>query len=137
MDKRLGALLGMFFLSATLFITVVFFNKPIAKFTRAKEDFLPSIANSLILAFPLTVKADGAAESTISVFIRSDKGIPIKEQSVMVTASLGDLKESVITTNDQGKATFQLTSTKPGIANIEAVVGGTLQLNQKLSVKFE
>lgn len=137
MDKKLGALLGVFFLSVTLFITVVFFNKPIAKFTRAKEDFLPSVANSLILAFPLTVAADGVAESTINVFVRSDKGIPIKEQSITVTSSLGDIKESVSSTDDQGKATFRLTSSRPGIAAIEATIGGSMKLTQKLSVKFE
>lgn len=137
MDKKLGALLGVFFLSVTLFITVVFFNKPIAKFTRAKEDFLPSSAKSLILAFPLTVKADGVAESTINVFIRSDKGIPIKEQSIAISTSLGDVKEPTSATDDQGKATFHLSSSTPGIAAIEATIGGSVTLTQKLSVKFE
>lgn len=137
MDKKLGALLAVFFLSFTLFITVVFFNKPIAKFTRAKEDFLPSSTNSLILAFPLTVKADGVAESTINVFIRSDKGIPIKEQNITITSSIGDIKEATSATDDQGKATFHLSSTTPGIAAIEAIIGGSVTLTQKLSVKFE
>ena len=137
MDKKLGALLTVFFLSFTLFITVVFFNKPIAKFTRAKEDFLPSSTNSLVLAFPLTVKADGSSKSIINVFIRSDKGIPIKEQKVTVSSSLGDITEVNGTTDDQGKATFNLSSSQPGIAAIEAIIGGTMTLTQKLSVKFE
>lgn len=137
MDKKLGALLVVFFLSFTLFITVVFFNKPIAKFTRAKEDFLPSIANSLIFAFPLTVKADGVSQSTVNIFIRSDKGMPVKEQKISLSTSLGDIKEADKATDDQGKATFYITSSKPGIAAIEATIGGTMTLSQKLSIKFE
>ncbi len=137
MDKKFGALLVIFFLSFTIFVTVVFFNKPLAKFTRAKEDFLPSAANSLIFAFPLAVKADGVTESTVNVFIRSDKGMPVKEQKVVLTSSIGTVKETEGTTDDQGKTTFHLTSTSPGIADIEVTVANSLKLSQKLSVKFE
>ncbi len=137
MDKTLGALLVVFFLSFSIFVTVVFFNKPLAKFTRAKEDYLPSSANSLVFAYPLAVKADGKTQSTINVFVRSDKGMPVKEQRVTVTATLGTIQEVVATTDDQGKATFLLASTQPGVSSIEAVIGGSLKLNQKLSVKFE
>ncbi|OGK62484.1 hypothetical protein A2334_05610 [Candidatus Roizmanbacteria bacterium RIFOXYB2_FULL_38_10] len=137
MDKTLGTLLVVFFLSFTLFVTVVFFNKPIAKFTRAKEDFLPSSANSLIFAYPLTVKADGITESTINVFVRSDKGIPVKEQKVTLASTVGSIKENEASTDDQGKATFHLSSSSKGVAEIEVMIGGSLKLNQKLSVKFE
>lgn len=137
MDKTLGALLVLFFLSFTIFVTLVFFNKPLAKFTRAKEDYLPSASNSLIFAYPLTVPADGKTESTVSVFIRSDKGMPVKEQKVVLTTSVGTVKEPDGTTDDQGKASFHISSTESGIANIEANVGGSLKLTQKLSVKFQ
>lgn len=137
MDKTLGALLVVFFLSFTIFITVVFFNKPLARFTRAKEDFLPSSSNSLVFAYPLAVKADGVTSSTINIFVRSDKGMPVKEQKVALTSTLGDIQEKDGTTDDQGKATFHLTSSSAGVADIEVLVGGSLKLTQKLSVKFE
>lgn len=115
----------------------MFFNKPISKFTRAKEDFVPSAQNSLLFAYPLSVKADGVSKSTINVFIRSDKGMPVKEQKITLSATLGDVEETEITTDEQGKSTFHLSSTRPGIAAIEAMVGGSTRLTQKLSVKFE
>jgi len=130
-------LLLIFFLSATIFITVMFFNKPIAQFTRAKEDFTPSAANSLLFAYPLSVKADGISQSTINVFIRSDKGMPVKEQKITLSTTIGNVSEGEVATDEQGKSTFHLTSSKPGIASIEALVGGSIRLTQKLSVKFE
>lgn len=137
MDKKLGALLAVFFLSFTIFVTVVFFNKPLAQFTRAKEDYLPSSTNSLVFAYPLTVKADGKSVSTVNVFVRSDKGMPVKDQKVTLNASLGSVQESEVVTDEQGKATFHFTSATPGVASIEALVGGSLSLSQKLSVKFQ
>jgi hypothetical protein len=137
MDKTLSALLVLFFLSFTIFVSLVFFNKPLARFTRAKEDFLPSASNSLMFAHPLTVAADGAAESTVNVFIRSEKGMPVKEQKVTLNVSSGSVKEPEVTTDDQGKATFHITSDTAAVADIEAYVGGSLKLTQKLSVKFQ
>lgn len=137
MDKTLGALLIIFFLSFTIFVSLIFFNKPLAQFTRAKEDYLPSASNSLIFAYPLSVPADGATESTVSVFIRSDKGMPVKEQKVTLMSSVGSIRETNVTTDDQGKASFHISSPTAGIANIEAYVGGSIKLSQKLSVKFQ
>lgn len=137
MDKTLGALLVIFFLSFTIFVTLVFFNKPLAQFTRAKEDYLPSAANSLIFAYPLSVPADGNAASTISVFVRSDKGMPVKDQQVTLAASVGTVRESSATTDEQGKASFHLSSTATGVADIQVFVAGSLKLSQKLSVKFQ
>lgn len=137
MDKKLGGLLLVFFLLFSVFVTVVFFNKPLAKFTRAKEDYTPSTQSSLVFAYPLLVKADGTSKSLINVFIRSDKGIPVKDQKLTITSNLGTLSETEITTDDQGKATTQLSSTEKGVASIEVLIGGVSKLTQKLSVKFD
>lgn len=136
MDKKLGALLLIFFLSFSIFITALFFNQPLAKFTRAKEDFLPSATSSLIFAYPLTVKADNTSESTINVFVRSEKGMPVKEQRITITSSIGRIKEPEVVTDDQGKASFHVVSATEGVAQIEAYIGGSLKLDQKLSIKF-
>ena len=116
---------------------MVFFNKPLAKFTRAKEDYTPSTQSSLVFAYPLLVKADGTSKSLINVFIRSDKGIPVKDQKLTITSNLGTLSETEITTDDQGKATTQLSSTEKGVASIEVLIGGVSKLTQKLSIKFD
>ncbi len=136
MDKKLGGMLLVFFLLFSVFVTIVFFNKPIAKFTRAKEDYAPSTTASLLFAYPLLVKADGTSKSSVNIFIRSAKGIPVKDQKVTVSTSLGTLSASDITTNKQGKAETQLSSPTKGVASIEVFVGG-VKLSQKLSVKFE
>lgn len=137
MDKKLGGLLVIFFLLASLFITTIVFNKQVLRFIRASEEVVPSVRSSLLFAYPLLLKADGASKSTINVFIRSEKGIPIKNQRVLVTSSLGtvDVPDSV--TNEQGKVTYQLTSTEVGVAEIEALINGSEKIAQKLSIKFE
>ena len=80
------------------------FNKSLVSFTRAKEDYAPSGKASLLFGFPLMIKADGVAKTTINIFVRSDKGMPVKDQNVTVTATIGDLSQSTVTTDEKGKA---------------------------------
>lgn len=137
MDKKLGGLLIIFFLLFTIFASSILFSSQLSSITRAKEDYTPSAKASLLFAYPLIVKADGATKSTISVFIRSDKGMPIKAQKVTLTASLGQLSDREVTTDDKGKATATLTSPIPGISAIGAIIGGSLKLTQPLSITFQ
>ena len=137
MDKKLGGLLLVFFLLFTVFASTVLFNSQIISFTRAKEDFAPSAKASLLFAFPLLTKADGKSISTISIFVRSDKGMPVKNQKVSITATLGKLSSPDIDTDEKGKATVTLTSTTPGVSVIGATVGDSLKISQPLSITFE
>lgn len=139
MDKKLSGLLAVFFLLFTTFAVAIFLGSTgqLTTFTRAKEDFAPSAKSSLLFAFPLLLKADGNTKSTISIFIRSDKGMPVKDQKVLLTASLGSLTTTEVTTDDKGKATVSLTSTTPGTSEIQAIIGGTIRLSQPLSITFE
>jgi len=137
MDKRLGGLLLVFFLLFTVFATGMILNKQIVTFTRAKEDYAPSISASLLFGYPLLVKADGTSKTTINIFVRSDKGMPVKDQKLTITSSLGDLSSKDAVTDEKGKATLTLTSATPGIANVEAFIGGNLKMTQTLSIKFQ
>ena len=139
MDKKLSGLLLAFFLLFTVFASVVLLSSSgqLTTFTRAKEDFAASAKASLLFAYPLLVKADGKTASTISVFIRSDKGMPVKDKKVVVTASLGDLNAVEVTTDEKGKATVTLTSISPGTSVIGATVDGATKLTQPLSIIFE
>lgn len=137
MDKKLGGLLLVFFLLFTVFSTLILFNKQLTTFTRAKEDFAPSAQSSLLFAYPLLVKADGTAKSTINVFVRSDKGMPVKDKTVTITASVGSLSSSEVVTDEKGKATVTLSSATLGTAKIEALIDRTLKISQTLSIKFE
>lgn len=137
MDKKLGGLLLIFFLLFTVFASVIVFNSRLVSFTRAKEDYAPSAKASLLFAYPLLVKADGVAKSSISVFLRSDKGMPVKDQKILFTVSVGQLSTSEVTTDEKGKATVTLTSRTPGTSVIEATIGGSVRIAQPLSVTFE
>ncbi|MBF0208999.1 MAG: Ig-like domain-containing protein [Oligoflexia bacterium] len=137
MDKKLGGLLAVFFLLFTVFASSIVFNGQLSSITRAKEDFVPSATSSLLFAYPLLLKADGTSKSAVSVFIRSDKGMPVKAQKVSLTSSLGQFDVAEVTTDDKGKATANLSAANPGVAKIEALIGGSLKMTQQLSVTFE
>lgn len=138
MDKKLLALMVLFFLSFAFFSIMTVFNKPITQFTRAREDVTPSINRSKIIAWPFPIiKADGISESTINVFIISESGIPLSNKVVTLVSSFGQLRESAVSTDNNGKAAFKITASTPGIADIEAIVEPSLKLSQKLSLKFE
>jgi len=136
MDKKLASLITIFFLSFAVFASVVVFNKPLSKLIRASQEVNASPVNSLILAFPLSLKADGQSQSTITVFLRNEQNYPVPNKPVSITASLGQIKESEVTTSKDGKAEFHLLSTTPGLANVIARTGN-LEITQKISVKFE
>ena len=137
MDKKFVGLVTLFFLTFGIFSAVVVFNKPLTQMTRAKEDVVASATNSLIFAWPITVKADGKSMSTITVFARTSSDKPLANKSVTVTTTLGELKESAVTTDNQGKALFLLNSQEKGTAEVGAVINGDITLSSKVSVKFE
>jgi len=137
MDKKLGGLLVVFFLLFMVFASVVLFNNQLSSITRAKEDVTPSAKASLLFAYPLLLKADGTTKSTISVFVRSDKGTVVKSQKIVFTTSLGQLNTSEAMTDAKGQATTTLTSTTPGISVIGAIIGDSLKIAQPLSITFQ
>lgn len=136
MDKTLAALLLTFFLAFTVFTTTIVLNRPITSLIKAKEEIQPSRENSIILAWPLSLKADGKSDTTISVFIRSAQNSPVHNKVVHLNTSLGQITENDIKTNEEGTAAFHLVSNSPGVAEIEAVLDNT-PATYKISVKFE
>lgn len=135
MDKKLLGLVLLFIASFVFFIAILFFNEPLSKLTRAKEETVPSPQKSLIFAWPLTIKSDGKDISQINVFIRNKDNKLIPDKKVELRSSLGDIKNITVSSDANGKTTFQLTSTTPGIANITAVADG-IKLDSKITIKF-
>jgi len=135
MDKKLAGLVLVFLLTFTLFISSLVLQKPLSKFTKAKEEFLASPQKSLIFAWPLSLPADGKTEGTINVFVRNDKENPLSNKRVNLTTSLGTLKESQPVSDKQGRTEFKISSTSPGVAQIKANVDG-VELVQKVSIEF-
>jgi len=70
MDKKLLALITVFFLSFAFFAAVTLFDEPITQLIRAKDDSTPSPVRSKILAWPLaSLNANGDSASSIYVFV--------------------------------------------------------------------
>ncbi|MCX7881167.1 MAG: Ig-like domain-containing protein [Patescibacteria group bacterium] len=136
MDKKLLGLISVFFLSFLIFISVLLFNKPIVQLLRAKEETNPSPKKSLIIAWPLTLPADGKTNSTITVFLRNEKNQPVSNKIIFLKSTLGEFKENNLISDKDGKAEFHLSSTTPGLAQITVNAAG-FELIQKLSIKFE
>lgn len=137
MDKKLIGLVAVFFIVFSLFISVLVFQQPITKLTKAKEELLPSPTKSLIFAWPLSVPADGKSESTINVFIRNEKEAPISNKKVSLATTLGTIREKQPISDKQGKTEFKIVSETKGNAEIKAVVDNSVEIIQKVSVKFD
>ncbi len=137
MDKKLVGLMLIFMLSFGLFATITVFNKPLTRFTKAKEEFLPSSESSLLFAWPLTSKADGTYSVQVNVFVRNTTNIPLPNKKVRLATTIGTVKTNYLETDKAGKVTFMISSDSPGLAELTAVVDSQVQLKQKISVKFE
>ncbi|OGK31629.1 hypothetical protein A3F29_00055 [Candidatus Roizmanbacteria bacterium RIFCSPHIGHO2_12_FULL_33_9] len=135
MDKKLLSLVILFIATFIFFVAILFFNEPLSQLTRATEETQPSPETSLIFAWPLTVKADGTQSSQINVFIRNDKNKLITNKRVELRSSLGDIKNIIVSSDTNGKTTFELTSKVPGTADVTAVVEG-IKIKNALTIKF-
>jgi hypothetical protein len=135
MDKKLSGLIFVFFLAASLFVSVIVFREPLSRFTRAKEEFIPSKEKSLIFAWPLNSSIGKPV--TINVFLRNENGLPLVNKNITLSTTLGQITPQQASTDKSGKATFILTSSSPGIAEVSATAENTYILNQKVTIKFE
>lgn len=136
MDKKFTGLLVVFFLSFSVFFTMVVFNKPLSRLIRASQEITPSAEKSLIIAYPLTAKANGKDKILITVFLRNNNGLPVDNKEVIIDASLGKIQDNNLKTNKQGQATFILTSETPGLSQISAKTSSVV-LTKKLSIEFK
>jgi hypothetical protein len=135
MDKKLSGLIFVFLLSASLFVSYVVFNQPLSRLIRAKEEFIPSKEKSLIFAWPLNSSIGKPV--TINVFLRNENGLPLVNKNITLSTTLGQITPQQASTDKSGKATFILTSSSPGIAEVSANAENTYILNQKVTIKFE
>ena len=126
----------IFFLSFGVFASLLVFKNPIARLTRASEEFTPSSENSLIIGCPLPIKADGVSTCKLFVFVTSKKGTPVANKNVSVATTLGNFKISSQTSDNNGKAVFELTSPSPGEAKVSATVDNTIPVTKKVIIQF-
>ena len=135
MDKKLLSLISILFLAGVLFISIIVFNKPIQNYTRAQQESVPSSSASLMFAYPLSTKVNDKV--VVNIFVRNTNNVPIANRIVNVNTTLGQIATTNSTTNNIGQATFSLISDTPGTAELTAIIDSNIELNQRVTVKFE
>lgn len=128
---------SLIFLTFALFAIMVVFQEPLSHLTRAKEEFEASPSTSLILAWPLNVKADNKTASNLTVFVRTAKGRLLSNKVVAVTSTLGQVQTIESTSDKEGKTMFRIISDTPGTAEIEAIIDNNIKLTKKVTVRFD
>jgi hypothetical protein len=138
MDKKFVGLVSILFLAIFLLLLSLVTRGSTFNVQNpfAQEQRVASPTRSLMFAWPLTTAADGGQNAKIDVFVRNDEGDPLPGKTVVPNSTLGTLATVENPTNSAGKATFTLTSTLAGVAEITAVVDG-IRLSQKLEITFE
>ncbi len=137
MDRNLTSLMAVFFVAFLVFLSFAFFGNNISRILKAKEDFSPSSTQTLMLAYPLTVKADGVDRSNITVFVRDANTRPVPNKIIKLTTSLGELLPDIVTSDLDGKATTRLTCSSSGIAELHAIIDNTIAVKQQVTVKCQ
>lgn len=138
MDKKFILLMVLFFAVFGVFVTTTLFNKNFTGLARASTETDPSPQASLIFAWPLTVKSGDKVD--VNVFVRNANNSPLDKKQVKLVTNFGLIngtQESTIESDKVGKASFVLTSKVPGIAELTSIINGNVELNQKITVKFE
>lgn len=127
----------IFMLAFGLFTTIIVFNKPLTKLTKAKEESVPSSASSLIFAFPLTAPADGKYSVQVNIFVRNANNVPLSDKTVHLTTSIGAVQSNDIKTDNAGKAAFLISSSTSGKTRITALVDNQVNIDKNITVLFQ
>jgi len=95
------------------------------------------LANSYMFASPLRAKADGQERIRLTVFILDSQGKGVGGKEVNLGNQVAISVDSIQPTTDEvGKAIFDITSASPGLFIIEASVEGNT-LPQRVNINFE
>lgn len=97
-----------------------------------------SATQSTVSASPTSVIADGAHISTVTVTVKNSAGSPLSGKTVTLASNRGSLDTIVTmvgTTDSDGKAYFQVSSTAAGNAIFEATAAGVV-IEQTATVTF-
>jgi hypothetical protein len=100
------------------------------------NDQLPVRENSYIFASPIQAKADGKEKIRITVFLLNSQGLGVGKQQVSIKMPPNiEIETLQSTTDDLGKATFNLSTGIPGKYEISASTPN-LNLSQKINLLF-
>lgn len=97
---------------------------------------LPVKENSYLFASPIQAKADGQEKIRVTVFLLDSSGLGVSRQPVTLKVpSALQIETLQSTTDDLGKATFNLFSTSAGKYEISATIPD-FPLSQKINLLF-
>lgn len=137
MDRKLAGLISLFFLTFFVFLSVMVFQKPLSRLTRAEEDSEPSAQKSLMFAWPLTIHPTPNDSVKIDVFVRSQNGRPLATRELVMNASLGTIRPKTAVTDKFGKASFTLTSEQIGTSTVTAIVDNSIEIAQRVTIQVK
>jgi len=125
------SLLAIYFVSAELVPRVL------VTFTKAAPARKVSFANSYVLGSKMLVSADGKEACVVNVFVLDDRSQGVMGKNVTISSKDGlqAVEGNSSLTDDKGKATFEFTSMKEGIFELEASVDG-VPMTQGVRVTF-
>lgn len=96
-----------------------------------------SVENSYLFVSPLQAKANGRERVRLTVFVLNNQGLGVQGQKVFVTqATHLNIEAISATTDNYGKAVFDITSITPGEYYLPVEVGG-ITLPQKAHLTFK
>lgn len=95
-----------------------------------------ALENSYLFVSPLQAKADGQEKIRLTVFILDGRGLGVANQSIeLSTSSKVDITEIQSSTDETGKAVFDLTSAVAGKYDVSALTK-TGTVPQQVKVVF-
>jgi hypothetical protein len=103
-----------------------------------QEDFIrsESLENSYAFASPIQAKSGGEL-IRVTVFILDGQGKGIKDKKVVLTTNPAlKINEIQSSTDEMGKAIFDVSATSSGLFTLEPSVGGA-KINQKLNLLYK
>jgi len=125
------SLLAIYFVSAELVPRVL------VTLTKAAPARKVSFGNSYVLGSKLLASADGKDTCVVNVFVLDDRSQGVMGKNVTIASKDGlqSVEGNTSLTDEKGKATFEFTSVKEGIFELEASVDG-VPMTQGVRVTF-
>lgn len=135
-DYRFPILVYSILILAILVGAYVLFTGPFSKLTQAVVPTSASEATSVLYAYPLTIKADGSAQSKIDIFVSSDSSLPLANEKVTITTTTGTVNPSTAMTDKMGHASYTLVMSEQGVATISFSVND-VPFSKQITIKGE
>lgn len=104
-------------------------------YTQAEPEKIVSMADSMVIGEKLLARADGTEACVVNVFVLNSDLQGVVNKQITVSSTGGVIPESIKTTDENGKASFEVVSSSPGQFEVTAMVEG-VPLERGVTVTF-